>query len=203
MAEKTLIARVSADSADPDTTIVNSPVVGLADGLPRLGTHLNAHDKILTIRILNERYTVRLPRDVQGRVAEVCIPDALTPVAFGDCLLRISTRAIEMDPRTGTGTGADPHLGKEAADRDGITIASPSVGIFYRRSTPDAEPYVEVGSSISTGSLLGLVEVMKCFNQITFGGPELPERGTVTKILAEDGAEVQFGQPLFRIRAWE
>ena len=45
-----------------------------------------------------------------------------------------------------------------------------------------------------------MVEVMKCFNQITYGGPGLPESGQVTGILVEDAAEVRFGQPLFRIK---
>jgi biotin carboxyl carrier protein len=51
--------------------------------------------------------------------------------------------------------------------------------------------------------VLGLVEIMKCFNQITYGGPGLPERGRVAEILAEDAAEVQFGQVLFRIKPLE
>ncbi len=49
-------------------------------------------------------------------------------------------------------------------------------------------------------SVLGLVEIMKCFNQITYGGAGLPDRGQVAEILAEDTAEVQFGQVLFRIK---
>jgi biotin carboxyl carrier protein len=202
MPEKTLIARVLPDGADPDALLVRSPVVGLADGAPRVGTYLNPLDRILTFRILNQSYTLRLPRDVQGRVTEVCVPEALCPVAFGDCLLKISTRALAGDAAAVAATGS----GRNAAAGDGlgpegITIAAPSVGIFYRRPSPDAEPYVDVGSAVASGTVLGLVEVMKCFNQITYGGPEFPDRGTVTKILAEDGAEVQFGQPLFRIRA--
>jgi acetyl-CoA carboxylase biotin carboxyl carrier protein len=63
-----------------------------------------------------------------------------------------------------------------------------------------APPYVEVGAEITTGSVLGLVEIMKCFNQITYGGPGLPQRGRVAEILAEDAAEVRFDQVLFRIK---
>lgn len=201
MAEKTLIARVTPEGASPDVLVVSSPAVGRVEGVPRAGSYLNPFDKLLTMRILNERYTVRLPRDVQGRVTEVCIPDALTPVAYGECLLKMSTRAAEVEagPRAGLGAGAGP--GPEAAGRDEIAVVSPTVGLFYRRSSPDAEPFVEVGSQVSSGTILGLVEVMKCFNQITYGGADLPDHGTVTKILAEDGAEVQFGQPLFHIRA--
>ena len=56
---------------------------------------------------------------------------------------------------------------------------------------------------MTSGTVLGLVEVMKCFNQITYGGPDLPARGTVAQILAEDAAEVQFGQALFRVKPAE
>jgi biotin carboxyl carrier protein len=48
--------------------------------------------------------------------------------------------------------------------------------------------------------VLGLVEVMKCFNQITYGGPGLPERGEIVKILGPDTGEVQFGDELFWVR---
>jgi len=53
-----------------------------------------------------------------------------------------------------------------------------------------------VGSEIATGGVLGLVEIMKCFNQITCGGAGLPDRGQVDEILAE----VQLGQVLFQIK---
>ena len=75
-----------------------------------------------------------------------------------------------------------------------------SQGIFYRRSSPDSPPFVEEGTKIASGSVLGLVEVMKCFNQITYGGPGFPEKVEVAKILVQDSTEVQFGQPLFWVR---
>lgn len=81
-----------------------------------------------------------------------------------------------------------------------ITIKAPSDGIFYRCPSPDLPPYVEVGSSVVSGSLLGLVEIMKCFHQITYAGLGLPEKGEIVKILAEDSAEVRFGQVLFQIK---
>ena len=60
--------------------------------------------------------------------------------------------------------------------------------------------FVDVGARVVAGTVLGLVEVMKCFNQITYGGPGLPEDGIVSRVLVEDAAEVHFGQPLFHIR---
>ena len=53
---------------------------------------------------------------------------------------------------------------------------------------------------MTAGTVLGLVEVMKSFNQIAYGGPGLPERGTVAKVLVQDAAEVTYGQTLFLIR---
>jgi len=88
----------------------------------------------------------------------------------------------------------------EAGDAGLIRVTAPSEGIFYRRPTPDAPAYVEPGAPVAQGTVLGLVEVMKCFNQITYGGPGFPERGEIVKVLAEDAAEVQFRQELFWVR---
>ncbi|MHC4128561.1 MAG: biotin/lipoyl-containing protein [Planctomycetota bacterium] len=202
MAEKTLIAKVHADEKDPDTLLVTCPVVGMADGAPRDGVFLNPFDQIITMKILNQRYALRLPRDVHGRITEVFIPNSYTPVAYGEPIARLDPRAL-----AGGAAGADSAAGSAASDETGaaglITIQAPSEGIFYRRSSPDSPPYVETGAEVTTGSVLGLVEIMKCFNQITYGGPGLPDRGQVAEILAEDAAEVQFGEVLFRIKPLE
>jgi biotin carboxyl carrier protein len=203
MAEKTLIAKVHADEKDPDTLLVACPVVGMADGAPRAGVFLNPFDQIITMKILNQRYALRLPRDVHGRVTEVFIPNSYTPVAYGEAIARLDPRALSGSS-AGESSAAGPGGGGDEAGSAGlITIKAPSEGIFYRRSSPDSPPYVDVGAEIITGSVLGLVEIMKCFNQITYGGPGLPQRGKVEEILAEDAAEVQFGQVLFRIKPLE
>jgi hypothetical protein len=62
MAEKPLIARVRADEENPEGFVVAYPVVGMADGVPRTGISLNPFDRLLTISILNERYTLRMLR---------------------------------------------------------------------------------------------------------------------------------------------
>jgi len=203
MAEKTLIAKILEDEQNPGGLIVASPVVGLADGVPRKGIFLNPLDRLLTMKILNERYTLRMPRDVHGRITETCIPNALTPVAYDEPLVRIDPRALTQGESSVDVAGAESGADGEAAAAGAIAVQAPSEGIFYRRSSPDADPYVEVGAMISTGSVLGLVEVMKCFNQITYGGPGLPEKGEVVKILAEDASEVHFGQDLFWVKPTE
>ncbi|MGH6796890.1 MAG: acetyl-CoA carboxylase, partial [Roseiarcus sp.] len=73
-------------------------------------------------------------------------------------------------------------------------VKSPMVGTAYRRASPEAPAFVEVGSVVKAGDKLLLVEAMKTFNEIV-----APRAGTVTRILVEDGQPVEYGQPLFVI----
>lgn len=74
------------------------------------------------------------------------------------------------------------------------TVDCPLVGIFYRAKEEGGEPLVQVGDTVRKGQTLGIVEAMKLMNEI-----ESEYDGVVTKILAEDGQAVEFGQPLFCI----
>jgi acetyl-CoA carboxylase biotin carboxyl carrier protein len=197
MAERTLIAKVRKDDEHPETLLVTSPVVGMADGAPKSGLFLNPFDRVITMKILNVRYALRLPRDVHGRVTEVFIPNSYTPVAYGQLLARLDPRALDI---AGESAGGSAEAAAEGEDAGLVTVPAPSDGIFYRRSSPDSPPYVEVGSRVTSGSMLGLVEIMKCFHHITYGGLGLPESGEIVKILAEDVSEVRFGQPLFQVK---
>lgn len=73
-------------------------------------------------------------------------------------------------------------------------IVSPIVGTFYRAPAPDAAPFVEVGTRVTKGQVLCIVEAMKIMNQI-----ESDASGTVVAILAENAQPVAYGQPLFHI----
>ncbi|HUX08938.1 MAG TPA: biotin/lipoyl-containing protein [Acidobacteriota bacterium] len=199
MAEKTLIAKLLEDCERPGMLIISSPVVGYADGAPKRGLFLNPFDRIIELKILNQRYVLRLPRETHGRITEVFIPNSFAPVAFGTPIARIDTRA--MSEVAESGAGGDASAGETAGEESGlISVKAPSEGIFYSKPAPDSPPFVVEGSEISSGSVLGLVEVMKCFNQITYGGIGLPESGSVVKILVEDSSEVSFGQTLFLIK---
>jgi acetyl-CoA carboxylase biotin carboxyl carrier protein len=73
-------------------------------------------------------------------------------------------------------------------------VTSPMVGTAYMGPAPGAKPFVDVGSRVSAGDTLLIVEAMKTMNQIP-----APRSGTVTKILIEDGQPVEFGEPLMII----
>ena len=70
-------------------------------------------------------------------------------------------------------------------------VPSPMVGTVYWASEPGARPFVEVGSKVSVGQTLVIIEAMKTMNQIP-----APRAGTVTQILVEDGTPVEYGEPL-------
>ncbi|WP_413285647.1 acetyl-CoA carboxylase biotin carboxyl carrier protein [Vibrio sp. MA40-2] len=77
------------------------------------------------------------------------------------------------------------------AEAPGHKVLSPMVGTFYRSPSPEAKSFIEVGQSVSAGDTLCIVEAMKMMNQI-----EADTSGVVTAILVEDGAAVEFDQPL-------
>ena len=74
-------------------------------------------------------------------------------------------------------------------------VRSPIVGTFYRAPAPDADAYVQIGDSVSVGSVLCIVEAMKLMNEI-----ESDADGKVVKILVENGKPVEYNQPLFLIQ---
>src|SRR4030043_2178470 len=75
-----------------------------------------------------------------------------------------------------------------------ITITSPIVGTFYRAPSPEAAPFVEIGSRVKKGQVLCIVEAMKLMNEI-----ESEIDGTIIKALVENGQPVEYGEPLFLI----
>jgi acetyl-CoA carboxylase biotin carboxyl carrier protein len=82
-----------------------------------------------------------------------------------------------------------------ADDGNAAFVTSPFVGTFYRSPSPDAPPFVEVGSVVREGQALCIVEAMKLMNEIEADGA-----GTIVEILVENGKPVEFGQRLFKVR---
>ena len=82
----------------------------------------------------------------------------------------------------------------DAATPSGHLMRSPMVGSFYRSSSPEAKPFVEVGQHVNVGDTLCIVEAMKMMNQI-----ESDKAGVIKAILVENGQAVEFDEPLFII----
>ena len=100
---------------------------------------------------------------------------------------------------TGAGTGVKPAVASPAPapsdlPADAIIVRAPNLGTFYRAPKPGAEDYVQIGADITVGQELCLIEVMKLFTAV-----RSDQAGRLHAVLAEDGAMVEAGQPLFAL----
>ena len=75
-------------------------------------------------------------------------------------------------------------------------VTSPMVGVFYAAPAENADPYVTVGSQVKKGDTLCIIEAMKLMNEIT-----AEEDGVITRVCAQNGQVVEYGSPLFQLRA--
>jgi acetyl-CoA carboxylase biotin carboxyl carrier protein len=83
---------------------------------------------------------------------------------------------------------------ESVADAKMVVIKSPMVGTFYKASGPDSPPFIKVGDRIGPEKTVCIIEAMKVFNEIPSG-----VSGQVVAILVENGAPVEFGQPLVKV----
>lgn len=90
---------------------------------------------------------------------------------------------------------ARPAAAQEAAPA-GPTINSPMVGTFYRSAAPGEKSFANIGDSVDENTTVCIIEAMKVMNEI-----KAEMRGTIARILVEDGKPVQYGQPLFELKA--
>lgn len=89
-----------------------------------------------------------------------------------------------------------PESSPEKAEETGIQfIKSPMVGTFYRATTPEVPPFVELNQKITNGAVVCIIEAMKVMNEI-----QTEISGAVIEILCENGTPVEYGQPLFKVQ---
>ncbi len=199
---------------------VLSPAVGVFHAGVEEGMVVGAGAPIGRLEVLGSRRELRLPAAPPASTPDPAPPLVGRVVRLGRTLERV--RAVEygetlflLDPleppaRPPAGRPAAAAGRREAASSAaaaggaarGLTVRAFSSGIFYRRPSPSSPPYVEAGEEVEAGRVLGLIEVMKSFHRVLFEGEGFGAagRGVVSRILAEDGQEVESGQPLFLVR---
>jgi acetyl-CoA carboxylase biotin carboxyl carrier protein len=111
----------------------------------------------------------------------------LAPVA-------LSTAAAAPRSASATGAAADAQAASAAAGNDLAVLKSPMVGTFYGASSPELPPFVKVGAHVGPDTIVCIIEAMKVFNEIP-----AEMSGQIAAVLVENGAPVEFGQPLFKI----
>jgi acetyl-CoA carboxylase biotin carboxyl carrier protein len=129
------------------------------------------------IEIEREGLRVRVARNISVAAS---VPAAYAPAAVA---------AVSPVAATAAASVAALDLAKHPG-----AVPSPMVGTVYWSPEPGAKPFVEVGTKVSAGQTLLIIEAMKTMNQIPS-----PHAGTVTQILVEDGQPVEFGEPLMII----
>lgn len=177
-----------------------TPEIGIYYRPPEPGLYLSTGSLAGLLKRVNNLYHLRIPENVSGFVQHVYAYNIANPVEYKEELFYLvpgqsmATSILEKDE-------VIPRSESDKLVPEGvITIRSPTDGIFYRRPSPDLPPYVEEGDQVTIGQILGLVEVMKSFNQIKFWGPDFPQSATVVKILAEDNSEIKSMQHLFWLK---
>ncbi|RTL59083.1 MAG: acetyl-CoA carboxylase biotin carboxyl carrier protein [Sphingobacteriales bacterium] len=97
-------------------------------------------------------------------------------------------------PASAPAAAASPAPKAEAKADNLVTIKSPMIGTFYRRSAPDKPIFAEVGDEVTPGKVVCIIEAMKLFNEI-----ESEVKGKIVKVLVEDQSPVEYDQPLFLV----
>jgi acetyl-CoA carboxylase biotin carboxyl carrier protein len=87
-----------------------------------------------------------------------------------------------------------PVASSDTDDSKYVTIKSPMIGTFYRKPSPDKDPFVNVGDEVNIGTVVCVVEAMKLFNEI-----ESEISGKIIKVLVEDMSPIEYDQPLFLV----
>ncbi|MDQ2667692.1 MAG: acetyl-CoA carboxylase biotin carboxyl carrier protein [Gemmatimonadota bacterium] len=132
---------------------------------------------------------IRISKSPTGRGAmQVAQPTMLAPMMAPQAALP----AGRLTPSEGIQAVDEPRV--EAKTAAGSEVKSPMVGTYYGAPEPGAKPYVTIGSRVSKGQTLCIIEAMKIMNEI-----ESEVAGVVTEVLASDAQPVEYGQALFRI----
>lgn len=109
----------------------------------------------------------------------------------------VQAPAIQPPPQQQTQAAPAAEKPKQAVETSAdnfVTIKSPMIGTFYRRSGPDKPAFAEVGDDVAPGKIVCIIEAMKLFNEI-----ESEVSGKIVKVLVEDASPVEYDQPLFLV----
>lgn len=115
---------------------------------------------------------------------------AVNPEVRGGAMIAAPTSSSPAAPKAAPKTKVE----KKPAGPTGTPVSSPMTGIYYSSSSPGSPPFAQEGDTVQAGQVVGLIEAMKVFNEIT-----APVSGIVTKVSAENGKLVQPGDPLLYI----
>lgn len=140
----------------------------------------------VTIEQKDFKVTVKQKEDHVTQVVSAA-PVAAAPV-------QMHAAAPAAPPAAAAPAPAEKPKAESTAPANTVTIKSPMIGTFYRKTAPDKPNLVDVGSEVAAGTVVCVIEAMKLFNEI-----ESEVKGKIVKVLVEDASPVEYDQPLFLV----
>ena len=116
------------------------------------------------------------------------------PVAAAPAITPVAVQSAPVVPAASEVVVETPATGSDTDDSKYVTIKSPMIGTFYRKPSPDKDPFINVGDEVNIGTVVCVVEAMKLFNEI-----ESEISGKIIKVLVEDMSPIEYDQPLFLV----
>ena len=185
--------RVCSVERDGDRLRVRSPGVGVWRGHPAAGQVVVAGQTIGGLEVLGRVHPLELPPGAAGRIVELAGGGlAEVDVDFG-------AELMVLDPEGALGVAAE--AAERATEPTGLVFVAPSSGRFYSRPAPDKPPFVSAGDRVSAGHTVCMLEVMKTFSRIAYGGPGLPDPARVVRVVPADEDDLEAGDVILELEA--
>lgn len=171
---------------------LRSPGVGLWREAPADRSLVYAGASLGRLEVLGDLVPIVAPERAHGLVIEQGADASLArrPVGYEDVLL-------VLDPEVGA-VAAEDAAAASSATSDLVFVA-PSSGRFFARPAPDKPAFVKDGDTIKVGQTVAILEVMKTFNRIQFGGAGLPNEARVVRVVPADGDDLDAGDVILEL----
>ncbi len=185
-----------AGPAEADRVVVlRAPAPGWFRRAVADGALVRAGDELGQLEVLGRVVRLTVPAGLRGAIALPPEPGprrARIAVGHGQALVHLDPRQLAGATTTVVAAGPGQRAG-------GLVFVAPTSGRLYRRPGPGKPAFVEVGQRVEAGQTVCLIEVMKTFHRVTYGGGDLPDQASVVEILVGDDADVTAGQPLLAL----
>jgi acetyl-CoA carboxylase biotin carboxyl carrier protein len=192
-----LLARI--EPGEGGVVRVLSPAVGTWSGHPAAGALVGPGSAVGRLQRLQARHVLLLPEGAAGCVRGTLRRDRSIAVEFGEILFELApVGAVATD--VAANAERLGHPAGEALPAGTWAVVAPTDGTFYRSPSPGTPPFVHEGARVRDGQAVGIVEVMKTFNRVVYGGPGLPSEAEVVEMRCGDAVEVRAGQILLVVR---
>jgi acetyl-CoA carboxylase biotin carboxyl carrier protein len=177
---------------------LEAPTVGLYRDPPRTGSLVAPDQPIGQLEILGVLHHLLAPAEAAGLVLPPETRDnpRRRPVEYGSLLVLLDPEAVTAGAAHGAGPGSHTAAGGSAG---ALVFRAPTAGRWYTRPGPGKPPLIVAGTVVEHGQAVGLIEVMKTFSRLHYGGEGLPPRARVRTIVVKDEEDVAAGDTLFEL----